>query len=43
MKVQITGGEGFIESHTADRLLQKGYDVQVLDSLEVPVHKTKPE
>jgi dTDP-L-rhamnose 4-epimerase len=43
MKVLITGGAGFIGSHTADRLLQKGYDVKVLDSLEVPVHKNKPE
>ena len=43
MKVLITGGAGFIGSHTADRLLKEGYEVKVLDSLEVPVHKNKPE
>ena len=43
MKVLITGGAGFIGSHTADRLLQKGYQVKVLDSLERPVHKNKPD
>ena len=38
MKVLITGGVGFIGSHTADALLQTGYQVRVLDSLEEPVH-----
>ena len=38
MKVLITGGAGFIGSHTADALLARGYDVRVLDSLEEPVH-----
>lgn len=38
MKVLITGGAGFIGSHTADLLLQKGYEVRILDSLEHPVH-----
>jgi dTDP-L-rhamnose 4-epimerase len=39
MKVLITGGAGFIGSHTADALLAEGYSVRVLDSLEEPVHR----
>lgn len=38
MKVLITGGAGFIGSHTADALLREGHAVRVLDSLEPPVH-----
>lgn len=38
MKVLLTGGAGFIGSHTADALLREGYEVRVLDSLEEPVH-----
>jgi dTDP-L-rhamnose 4-epimerase len=42
--VLITGGAGFIGSHTADRLLEKGYKVRILDNLQKPVHmKGKPE
>jgi dTDP-L-rhamnose 4-epimerase len=37
-KVLITGGAGFIGSHTADALLADGFAVRVLDSLEEPVH-----
>ena len=43
MKVLVTGGAGFIGSHTVDALIEKGYDVAILDSLEKPVHmKGKP-
>ena len=43
MKVLITGGAGFIGSHTADRLLKEGYEVRVLDSLQKPIHNDIPE
>lgn len=42
-KILITGGAGFIGSHTADRLLALGHEVRVLDNLQKPVHlKGKP-
>jgi len=42
--ILITGGAGFIGSHTADRLFGMGHDVRVLDNLQKPVHmKGKPD
>jgi dTDP-L-rhamnose 4-epimerase len=38
MKVLITGGAGFIGSHTADALLAKGYAVRALDCLDPQIH-----
>src|SRR6185436_11155598 len=38
MKILITGGAGFIGSHTADALLREGCTVRILDSLEEPIH-----
>lgn len=34
MKILVTGGCGYIGSHTAVELLKKGYDVVILDNLE---------
>jgi dTDP-L-rhamnose 4-epimerase len=36
--VLVTGGAGFIGSHTVDLLLDRGYDVRILDSLQPRVH-----
>jgi dTDP-L-rhamnose 4-epimerase len=38
MRILVTGGAGFIGSHTTDRLLALGHDVVVLDALTPPVH-----
>lgn len=43
MKVLITGGAGFIGSNIALKLINKGYDVVVLDSLSKQIHGTNPE
>jgi len=43
-KVLVTGGAGFIGSHTVDLLVEEGYSVIILDSLDQQVHgdATKP-
>ena len=38
MKILITGGAGFIGSHTADALIEQGHDVRLLDNLQKTVH-----
>lgn len=43
MRVLITGGAGFIGSHIALKLIEKGYDVIVLDSLLEQIHGVDPE
>ncbi len=43
MRVLITGGAGFIGSHIALKLIEKGYDVTVLDNLLEQIHGTDPD
>ena len=44
MHVLVTGGAGFIGSHTVDRLIAKGFKVRILDNLQKPVHlKGRPD
>jgi len=37
-KILVTGGAGFVGSHTADLLIEHGYHVTILDNLESQVH-----
>lgn len=39
--ILITGGAGFIGSHTADALAKRGYKIRILDNLEPPVHNRR--
>jgi dTDP-L-rhamnose 4-epimerase len=42
-RVLITGGAGFIGSNVALKLIAKGYEVTVLDSLSEQIHGANPE
>jgi dTDP-L-rhamnose 4-epimerase len=37
-RILVTGGAGFIGSHTVDHLVAKGYRVRILDALQQRVH-----
>jgi dTDP-L-rhamnose 4-epimerase len=41
--VLVTGGAGFIGSHLVDELVDKGYDVTVVDNLTEQVHDSEPD
>jgi len=45
-KILVTGGAGFIGSHTADLLIKRGYQTIIIDNLEPQVHgksRKKPD
>ncbi len=41
-KILVTGGAGFIGSHTVDLLIEQGYEAIILDNLEPQVHGKQP-
>jgi dTDP-L-rhamnose 4-epimerase len=41
MNVLVTGGAGFIGSHTVNLLLGRGHRVRILDNLQAPVHRER--
>lgn len=41
MRVLVTGGAGFIGSHSVDLLVERGHEVVVLDSLQERVHAAR--
>jgi len=41
VKVLVTGGAGFIGSYTVDLLVEKGFDIKILDNFEPQVHYNK--
>ena len=43
MKILVCGGAGYIGSHTVKELLDKGYEVVVIDSLETGHKKAVDE
>ncbi len=43
MKILVTGGAGYIGSHTARLLLENGYEVVILDSLENGYRRAVPK
>lgn len=42
-KILVTGGAGFIGSNVALKLVEKGYEVTVLDNLSEQIHGNNPE
>jgi dTDP-L-rhamnose 4-epimerase len=43
MKILVTGGAGFIGSHTVDLLVERGHEVAILDCLDPQVHGAAPK